>query len=135
MGFHKERDLYAPVSKYMKNRSFRCQAPELPFYEYRMDIYGYSKRSDQTIAVELKLKRWSRALQQALIYQLCSDLVYIALPFNQVHNVDKSLLREHGIGLISVREDRCREIVAPCPSGVLREHYRSEYLKLLEEGG
>lgn len=134
MAFLREHELYDPVAKFMKNRTFRKQAPEVQFYDYRMDIYGYSARADLTVAVELKLTKWTRALEQALIYQLCSDLVYIALPDDQIHRVDTEALMEHGIGLISVSKERCREIVKAIPSQVVREHYRAEYRTRIQGG-
>ena len=82
--FRREQDLAHPVRRYLRNRAFRRQVEEMPFYEYRMDMYGYSRRDDLTVAVELKLKKWTRAIEQALLYQLCSDLVYIAMPSEQV---------------------------------------------------
>ncbi|GAG43766.1 unnamed protein product, partial [marine sediment metagenome] len=50
------------------------------FYEYRIDLFAFSQKLDVTIAVELKLHRWRRALEQSLLYQLCADFVFIALP-------------------------------------------------------
>jgi hypothetical protein len=96
-----------------------------------MDVYAYSAREDRTVAVELKLTKWSRAVEQALLYQLCSDLVYIALPSAEVRRVDQELLMEHGVGLIAVGEERCWEVLGATPSRVVRSHYRAKYVALL----
>ena len=122
------------MGRYLRNRAFRQQVEEVPFYEYRMDMYGYSRRDDLTVAVELKLSKWTRAIEQALLYQLCSDLVYIALPSEQVKKVHLESLTEHGIGFLSVKEDRCREILPASRSRVLRRHYREKYLVMVQEG-
>lgn len=94
-------------------------------------MYGYSRHENLTVAVELKMARWSRAIEQALLYQLCSDLVYIALPRSRVKGVDVSMLKEHGVGLIAVENGRCREVVRPLLSPFVRKHYRDRYLSML----
>ena len=132
--FRREKELAFPVKRYLRNRAFHRQLSEVPFYEYRMDMYGYSRRDDLTVAIELKLRKWPRAVEQALLYQLCSDLVYIALPRGEIRRVDINILMEHGVGLLSVEEARCREIVSAQPSPVLRKHYRDNYLAMLREG-
>jgi hypothetical protein len=133
MTFRWESDLKAPILEFLRDRNFKLQQTEVSFYEYRMDVYGYSKQDDLTIAIELKLFKWKRALEQAIIYQLCSDLSYIAMPKSQIHRVDLTNLKTYGIGLISVETNKCYEILKATPSVVLRPHYRSEYISILEE--
>jgi len=132
MSFSFEYELTDPVVRYLRNRTFYLQKLEVPFYEYRIDIYGYSRRSDLTVAVELKLAKWSRAIEQALRYQLCSDIVYIAMPKDQTARVDPMILKEHGLGLIAVEQDRCREVIRAVQSRVMRKHYRNQYRELLQ---
>ena len=132
--FRRENDLVASVARYLRNRAFRQQLEEVPFYEYRMDMYVYSRRDDTTLAVELKLKKWTRAFEQALLYQLCSDLVYIAMPYTEVRKVDTTLLLAHDIGLLAVEAQRCREVIPASPSRELRRHYREKYLEMVQEG-
>ena len=132
MTFRNEQDLATPVARYLRNRTFHQQRLEVPFYEYRMDMYGYSSRDDLTVAVELKLHKWLRAVEQGLLYQLCSDLVYIAMPRNEIARVNLKVIIDCGLGLLSVEERRCREIVPSVPSPVLRKHYREEYLAMLQ---
>lgn len=131
LGFRRESDLAAPVARFLRNRAFHSQGEEVPFYEYRIDVYAYSSRANLTVAVELKLTKWARAVEQALLYQLCSELVYIALPSEYVKRVNLEVLRRHGIGLIAVERDRCREVLAPVTSDVTRLHYRSELVAML----
>ena len=128
-----ESSLYKPVAAYARNRGFRWQRSEVPFYEYRVDLYGFSRRKNLTLAIELKLTKWRRAVEQALIYQLCSDLVYIAVPYTTSLRVDAGLLREHGIGLVAVRDNgSCRVIIEAVQSFVVRHDYRSEYINALK---
>lgn len=131
--FSYERDLRPPVARFLRNQSFCRQLEEVPFYEHRMDVYGYSRRHDLTVAIELKLRRWVRAVEQAILYQLCSDLVYIAMPANSTLRVDLEVLDEYGLGLISVRKNCCRRVLPARPSTVLRTHYRERYLALVSE--
>ncbi len=129
--FSREEEMAEPIARFLRNRAFRVQSSEVPFYEHRVDVYGYSRKGGLTIAIELKLVAWTRAVEQALLYQLCSDLVYIAMPSDQVRRVDVRLLLEHGLGLISVEPGRCREIVPANRSPVVREHYRAECVAYL----
>jgi hypothetical protein len=135
VAFKREEELAAPVARFLRNRAFRLQSSEVPFFEHRMDVYGYSMKLDRTVAVELKLTKWGRAVEQALVYQLCSDLVYIAMPRSEVGRVDLHLLTSHGVGLIAVEHGRCLEVLCAALSPVLRSHYREEYLSMLREEG
>ena len=131
---HLDREclLADPVSAYVRRRTYSKQTRELQFYEFRIDLYGFSIAKDLTIAIELKLYDWRRAIEQALIYQLCSDLVFIAVPEKTIARIDGALLQEHGIGLLAVdRVTRCRQILAPSQSHVVRPHYREAYIDLL----
>lgn len=131
MIFRRESELAEPVARFLRTHAFAHQLREVPFYEYRMDMYGYSQSKQLTVAVELKLTKWSRAVSQALLYQLCSDLVYIAMPTLVAKRIDALRLQELGLGIIGVEAARCREILAPRLSPVVRAHYRKHYLGVL----
>lgn len=131
--FERESDLLHPVMRYLHNRNFRLQKSEVHFYGHRMDIFAYSRQRDLTVAVELKLTKWPRAVEQALLYQLCSDLAYVAMPRKEIDRIDVGLLKLHGLGLIAVQQNRCDEILRAEPSEVLRRHYRESYLTMLWE--
>jgi hypothetical protein len=121
----RESFLLAPVSRFVRERLYTRQEAETPFFEHRIDLYAFSPRDVLTVAVELKLKKWRRALEQAVIYQLCADLVYVALPESAIAVVDKSIFMHHGVGLIAVLDgERCAEVVPAQQSAVLRPHYR-----------
>jgi len=131
----KETDLFRPISGHIRRKTFRRQEPELQFYDYSIDLYGYSSQKDLTIAVELKLYRWKRALEQALIYRLCSDLVYIAMPGGIAKRIDQELLCECGIGLFAVSDSgRCYEIIPAEQSSIVRQLYRNDHIQMLEKG-
>lgn len=133
-GSRTEASLLSPISRFVRARGFNCQLEELQFYEYRIDLYGYSLNRDLTIAVELKLKDWRRAIQQALVYQLCADAAYVAMPVESCRKADRDALVEFGIGMIGIASDnKCTEILAPRRNSVLRKHYREEYIYMLME--
>ncbi len=129
-----EASLLPPVASYVRHRSYRLLQAEVPFYEHRIDIYAFSRREKATIAVELKLTNWRRAIEQALLYQLCADFVFIAVPVCTARRVDRSLLKELGIGVIAVDDtDRCRSVLMSRQSSVVRAHYRALYVADLLE--
>lgn len=129
-----ESELVQPVARFLRRRSFLVQCNETPFFEHRMDVCAYSSRMDRTIAVELKLTDWTRAIEQAIIYQLCADLVYVAMPSTAAKRVDKRVLSELGIGLLAVAPHSCRVVVAASQSAVLRKHYHRAVVSFLRRG-
>ncbi|MCX7000084.1 MAG: hypothetical protein NT106_07300 [Candidatus Sumerlaeota bacterium] len=128
-----EASLLPPVLAYIKRKGFNMHAFELHFYKRSVDIYAFSKNSYRTIAIELKLHKWQKAFEQALIYQLCADEAYIAMPKKFTNRVDFELLMKHGVGLISVNEiGRCRRLIDARQSSVLRIGYKNEHIDFLQ---
>ena len=128
-----ELHLLEPVRKYLSNTGFKKVASEVQFHDYRIDVFGYDPVRELSVAVELKLVKWSSAINQAMVYQLCADKVYIAMPHIYVHRVDIELLARMNIGLLSVNEDMnvtvCFE---PGFSPHVRSYYRVQEIQLLE---
>lgn len=132
--FHRESALLDPVRGSLRRRGYRWQRPEVQFFEYSMDLYAYAPTKKTTTAVELKLHRWTRAFQQALIYQLCADFVYLALPIRAAQRVDRPLLAQHGLGLIGVHPGpRCIVLLEAKQSTVVMSNYRDFYVRLMQE--
>ncbi len=129
----KESSLLEPVAGYIKRKGFHVQCTELPFYQRSVDIYGFSRIKDKTIAIELKLHKWKKAFQQALIYQLCADETYIAMPQKYAFRADFDLLSEHGIGLISVSGiGRCVKLIEARQSSVVKSDYKKSHIAFLQ---
>lgn len=126
--------MLSPVTRYVRRKGFTLLCPEVPFFEHRIDLFGLSVPTGYTIAIELKLKKWRRALEQALVYQLCSDYVYIALPWEQGRYVELAELVKNRIGLILVGRDKCRTALVATKSLETRDYYRREYAELLRRG-
>lgn len=123
-----------PVAKFALEQGFCLQENELPFYEYRIDLYGFSAHHNSTVAFELKLADWRRALEQALLYQLCSDYVYIAMPERSAGKVDVTELKSQGVGLISVLESGdCSCLLPAVAHSEVRQFYRSTQIEFLKE--
>jgi hypothetical protein len=134
--FREESALLEPVQGNFRRRGYRRQRDEVQFFEYSIDLYGYAAGLGSTMAVELKLNRWMRAFEQAIIYQLCADYVYLALPMRTVERVDKPLLKRHGIGLIGVHPgSRCVLVFDAIQSSVVMPTYRDYYVRLMQERG
>jgi hypothetical protein len=129
-----ECDLTDNVKRFFKNRGFRFQKNELQFFEYNIDVYCYNRRQEKTIAVELKVHNWKRAIQQGTIYQLCSDYVYIAMPEETIKRIDRKKLETKGIGLICIyKNGRCVEILEPQISPELNHNYRYKLITHLKD--
>lgn len=131
--FCKESQLLAPVARFAKRKGFCLQSVELPFYEYRIDLYGFSHKNNTTVAIELKLNNWRKALAQTMLYQLCADLVYIAMPESSVIRVDKSELESNGIGLLAVRNSgACTCVLLAKPHDEVHQPYRLSQINYLK---
>jgi hypothetical protein len=121
-----ERDLVEPVADYLRAIGCDQVVHELKFFDRGIDVYGVktSGRRPVTFAVELKLTKWNRALQQAAIYQLCCDFSYVAMPLKAVQSLDPSAFRSAGIGLLFIRTDgTVGEMVEAKQSLEARRHY------------
>lgn len=113
-----ERDLLVPVMHYLRDIGCQKVISELRFFDRGIDVYGVrDSRPRKTFAVELKLSDWKRALQQAAVYQLCSDFSYVALPLRSILHIDLVPFKECGVGLLVVRPD--------CSVGVVLEAQKS----------
>ena len=122
-----------PAVRAYFRRQYERFTEEVPFYEHRIDLYGYSAETDCTVAVELKLRKWRRAIEQALLYQLCADYVFVAVPATTAKRVDLEQLRSYGIGLIAVSGDECVEKLPAVLSPVLNSNYKAAYRTILKE--
>ena len=132
--FRKESALLEPVRGNLRRRGYRRQRAEVQFFEYSMDLYAYAATKNTTTAVELKLDRWMRGFEQALIYQLCADFAYLALPMRAAERVERPLLARHGLGLIGVHPGaRCVVLLEAQQSTVILPSYRDFYVRLMQE--
>ncbi len=116
--FYLELELIKPVSDFLKKQKYRV------FREIKIgfciaDLVGFKK--EKTVAVELKLNNWKKAIVQAKNYQLGADNVYLAFPLQKSYNVIKKAqdtLKKEGIGLLVIEEKNCnvRTLIDAAPS-------------------
>ncbi len=85
--------------------------------EYSSDYFYVKNRLAPTIdefyAIEAKLEDWRGGFFQALRYKNFAHKSFLALSSEYIHRVDKELLIEHNIGLISVSVNKTRIIINP----------------------
>ncbi len=78
-------------------------------------VNGFVPIADEILAVEAKVSDWRKGAIQAKRYQVFANRTYLAVAGRYQHRVDRSLLREHRIGLMSVDEQGVYELI-PAPS-------------------
>jgi hypothetical protein len=69
-------------------------------------VDGWLPIAKEVIAIEAKLKDWKRGALQANRYKAFANKVFLAIPKETAHLVDKEFLRKHNIGLISMDTDK-----------------------------
>jgi hypothetical protein len=130
-----ERDLWHPVRRFLKGEGYTRIIRELAFFDRSIDMYGVAwGGEDKTIAVELKLTKWQKALHQAALYQLCSDYSYVAMPKKVAQTlVEHEDFKAAGIGILSVdTASKAVEIVLPALlSTQAKGHYVGPYKEML----
>jgi hypothetical protein len=130
-----ECDLWYPVRRFLKGEGYTRIIRELAFFDRSIDMYGVAwGDEDRTIAVELKLTKWQKALHQAALYQLCSDYSYVAMPKKVAQTlVEHEDFKAAGIGILSVdTTSKAVEIVLPAVlSTQAKGHYVGPYKGML----
>lgn len=130
-----ECDLWYPVRRFLKGEGYTCIVRELAFFDRSIDMYGVAWGDEgRTIAIELKLTKWQKALHQAALYQLCSDYSYVAMPKKVAQTLVKHEdFRAAGIGILSVdTASKAVEIVLPAVlSTQAKGHYVGPYKEML----
>jgi len=96
-----EREIVRRVAAHLE-RNMLLTFEEIPLAGRYVDLVGYSPSTMRLVMVEAKQTHWKSALRQAAPCRLFTDEVYIAVPEEFVHRVQKDALRNSGIGLISV---------------------------------
>ena len=102
-------------------------------------------RLGTTVAVEAKISDWKNGLVQAQRYLLFSDYSYLALPKKNIKLININMLKESGIGLLSVNDGELDEILIAQKStecdyylkymhtSVLHEKYKKENTKYIRK--
>lgn len=97
----REKELLWPVEDFLRKQDYAVYH-EVPLLSKRIDLIGVRSGFNDITAIELKVSKWKKALEQAITDRLCANRVYVALSSNYVHRVQKELFREWGIGILEV---------------------------------
>jgi hypothetical protein len=65
-----------------------------------IDVLVLDKKTRRLIAVELKVDRWRKALQQAAACQLCATHTYVGLMDGVISDERVEAITRHGVGVI-----------------------------------
>jgi predicted RecB family endonuclease len=126
----REEDLRCAVHDYFKCKNYSI-FDEHKLFARKIDIVA--KRRNEIITIELKMRAWERAIQQAYLNQRVSNYSYIALPENILNNSKSRLFDEafkNGIGIISVNGS-AKQIMGAKKSNQIQSCLRSNFIKSL----
>lgn len=85
----------------MRDQGFKVFS-QVPLKTRRVDLVCVPQKGGKITAIELKVKDWKKAFDQALGCTLFADRVYVALPQKYTRRVQPQVLDEYGIGLLGV---------------------------------
>lgn len=94
---------------------------------YFFKINGWIPLTKEIIAIEAKLKDWKRGFIQANRYKAFADKVYLAVPAETAHLVNKQLLSKHNVGLITLNyeQNKTDYILKPHREKPLNDYMRN----------
>lgn len=102
--FENENELEEVTTSILENKGLICKRQarikgKIP------DIIAYEKRSDQVLAIEVKLKNWKVGLYQAFLNRNLADFSFLCMPTKYITYIQDKLENDFdkmGIGLIEV---------------------------------
>lgn len=125
-----EEELREPVRVYFKDKNYTV-INEAKLFSRGIDVIA--KRRSNVIAVELKVHKWRRAIQQAYMDLRVANYAFVALPEMKWERIDRRIFHEaynYGIGLLSVNGD-VMQIMRPTPSKNIQPKLRRRFLRNL----
>lgn len=125
----KEEDLVSKVKAFFVKRGFKTYK-EVRIRARRIDLV--SIKDDKLLAIEVKVNNWKRAFQQAIVYRLCADKVYVAIWHPSIENINKSRYEEYGIGILSIKEESIRVVKKPQKVEIVHDYLQERIFKKLE---
>jgi hypothetical protein len=94
-------------------------------------VNGFIPIASEVIAVEAKVADWRKGAMQAKRHRSFANRVCLVLAERYVHRAQLSVLRRHGIGLLSVSSNTVNEILeSPLmpPRDIDRNRFAAEWL-------
>ena len=127
----REVDLISPLVQTYLEKGFKSYA-EIRLSSRWIDIFMINEKTQETIAIELKLTQWKKAFKQAKVYQMAADYVYVGMPEEYIHRAldNKELFQEIGIGLLSINGKASTALKAE-KSQIVIEGVKRELIKNL----
>lgn len=87
---------------------------EVPFGLKRIDmVFRQRRNGHEIVAVELKLRKWRKAVWQAASNRQIATYSYVALPSRTAAAIDRGLMLSLGLGLIVAESADEARIVLP----------------------
>ena len=122
----RESDLREPVHRFLEKKGFEV-LDERRLFSRKIDIVA--RKRANVITVELKLRNWRGAMEQARLNLRVSDYSYVALqePLARFDNRLFSEAIQNGIGLLSV-DGSASETLHPHRSTVIQRRLRRNFL-------
>jgi len=130
MNYVKEEELRKPVHDYFEKKEY-VVFDEIALFTRNIDVIA--KRRNEIVSVELKLRDWKKAINQACLNQRVSNYSFVALPEPVWDRIDRRIYAvsfEQGIGLLSV-DGVTRQIMRPRHSERIQPHLRRRFLRSL----
>ncbi len=124
-----EAELVEIVKEYFLKNNFKINT-EVQMYSKRIDVVCIDLVTQEVYAIEVKLKNWKRAIQQALTYRLCADYSYIAIPGEIYHNIDMKHISQHGIGVIAITQGEVNIRKPALKSTIINENLKFEIFRI-----
>ena len=125
-----EKEMYPQIESFLENEGFNCSR-EVQFLNRHIDLVGVN--DDKIIAIEIKIKDWKKALQQALTCRLCVHETYVAMWHEFIHRIPVDLFEEYGIGLMSV-DGTVNIMNAATKSSIIHSSLLTKLLITVKEG-
>lgn len=127
-----EEELREPVRVYFKTKNYSV-FDEAKLFSRGIDVIA--RQRNNVVAVELKVQKWRRAIQQAYMDLRVSNCAFVALPEMKWERIDRKIFHEayiYGIGLLSVNGN-VKQIMRPVPSNIIQPKLRQRFLKNLSK--
>jgi hypothetical protein len=104
-----EKGLAACLVRFLEDHN--RVATEVPYFEKRIDVVASPFDSNLVKCFEVKVSKWRNAFAQAVLDLPACHYAYVALHADYVHCVERALLQQWGIGLLSLngRKDSVKE--------------------------
>ena len=107
--------------------------PQIPLFLGKIDFVGINRNSE-CLVVESKVKKWKKALKQALRYGSGAEKAYVALPAPTARNVERKhrkVFENYEIGLMEVSGEV--NIIIPCETKMPFSIFKEIILREVQE--